>query len=876
MEQNQDFCDTSIKEEKQDLDLEEQDNQTAMKEEDQAPDSVDQHHCHGGIKEESFIEQDHKIEIKEENQDPYFTNQDHDKTETKEENQNQGEDHQSTERAGPNGRQKRRLPRPRQIRRPQISQLPRQRTQRSARKRKFPDDGEEDGCDSESENNEDNLLDYEDSGSDWQPMSSLPAQRNTLKRRRSSAATSTPGRPRAARGGRGKGKRGRPPSGPPDSNTKKRRKRVNTKGKVNTKEKVKTRRRRRNCDQTVMPSEVPQSAQKKLSTDSTLIIVSSDDSEDSEYDSERETMFANGMDNVLDQSASDFTDSDCEHDVLGTSSSVRRSKQKRKHSSATATDSGAAGRKGKSPRSSALSQFSHTDQPWRTVDDEDVEPAALAFMPIRPPGPQQETRQAHTPLDFFKLFFTDAVFRSLLKNTNAYGAKKQEGSKTAWRDLTVDDLFSYLAMVVYMGLVKCSAMVDYWKGSRLYNFPLPASIISRNKFLNICRTLHISSIKDDEKNDAKRGTPEYDRLCKIKPLYNQIVKACKTHFQPGQHISIDERMVASKAKISMKQYIRNKPMKWGYKLFVLADSSCGYTWNFHVYEGKSSVTGKGMSYDSVMSLMEFDNLGTGYHLYVDNFYTSTHLFQDLLAKKVGACGTFHRNRVGFPKNQANDFTRDTARGTMRWIRDGDLLFVKWMDTREVAMCSTIHKAYSGDVVHRRVKRAGNWVKTDVPIPAPVREYNQHMGGVDLSDALIGYYSVIHKTRKWYRTFFYHFLDIAVVNAYILYTKCESAPAMTQKEFRQALVEELANKGSVSSSIPKNSRYIAPCGPMAPHKLRYFTVGQNIPKRDASTAGRRCCVLCHRKTPVHCVTCEVALCFVAQRDCFNTWHTQKGL
>jgi len=71
-----------------------------------------------------------------------------------------------------------------------------------------------------------------------------------------------------------------------------------------------------------------------------------------------------------------------------------------------------------------------------------------------------------------------------------------------------------------------------------------------------------------------------------------------------KQLSIDERMVATKARTGMTQYMKAKPTKWGIKMFVLADSSNGYTCDFNIYTGKSRLaSGLGLSFDSVVELM---------------------------------------------------------------------------------------------------------------------------------------------------------------------------------------------------------------------------------------------------------------------------------
>nr|XP_055075546.1 piggyBac transposable element-derived protein 4-like [Misgurnus anguillicaudatus] len=436
-----------------------------------------------------------------------------------------------------------------------------------------------------------------------------------------------------------------------------------------------------------------------------------------------------------------------------------------------------------------------------------TDPPEIIFRPLRSTGAQLITTASYSPLQLFQLFFTSTVLQTLVANSNSYGSMQHAAKGKPWKDITVSDMMSYLGMVIYMGIVKLSSLSDYWRKSTLYSLPLPTRIMSSRKFLRMTSSLHLSDPRADEENEKKKGTPAFDRLQKIQPLYDMIRENSKAFFHPFQNISVDERMVSSKARSGLKQYMKNKPTKWGFKLFVLADSLTGYTWDFFVYEGKSATdqcTENGLSYNAVMQLVNEKALGSGYKLYVDNFYTSPTLFRDLLSKKIYACGTIRPNRKGFPKTSLNKMPKKASRGTIHWIRDNKLLFVEWKDTREVLVASTFHKAFDGDTVQRRVKgKDGSWSLMDVPVPAAVKDYNRNMGGVDLSDALIGYYNVLHKTRKWYRTFFYHFVDIAVVNAFILHkelAKTTNQKPLSQKAFRETLILDLAGLPTKSSAV----------------------------------------------------------------------------
>jgi hypothetical protein len=45
-------------------------------------------------------------------------------------------------------------------------------------------------------------------------------------------------------------------------------------------------------------------------------------------------------------------------------------------------------------------------------------------------------------------------------------------------------------------------------------------------------------------------------------------------------------------------------------------------------------------------------------------------------------------------------------------------------------------------------------------------YCKNMGGVDLNDQICQYYDIICKSVKWWGNYFFHLLNMVIVNAYV--------------------------------------------------------------------------------------------------------------
>ena len=79
-----------------------------------------------------------------------------------------------------------------------------------------------------------------------------------------------------------------------------------------------------------------------------------------------------------------------------------------------------------------------------------------------------------------------------------------------------------------------------------------------------------------------------NKLHTVESFIEDFKELCKDLYVPLKYVAIDERMAKSRRRSGFCQFIKDKPPKWGIKLWLLADSSNGYTIDFNIYIGRAA------------------------------------------------------------------------------------------------------------------------------------------------------------------------------------------------------------------------------------------------------------------------------------------------
>ena len=267
-------------------------------------------------------------------------------------------------------------------------------------------------------------------------------------------------------------------------------------------------------------------------------------------------------------------------------------------------------------------------------------------------GPTKLLLPNKSALDFFHIIFTQDVYDLIVTQTNLYTSQQRmepRNQKQSWSDLTVGEFKTWLGLYLAMGIVKKPSLRDYSSQSPLTQTPGIAAVMTRDRFFQIMRYIHFVDNASDIAQKSK-DSPDYDKLYKIRDLLNLIKRNAKGALNLERNIAIDETLVKFKGRVSFREFLPNKPGRFGVKNFTLSESSSGYVWDLDVYTGKSGHDPqKGLAHHVVRKLVQVLE-GKGFNLFVDNWYSSPQLFEELAEEKILVCGTVRANRKGLPKD----------------------------------------------------------------------------------------------------------------------------------------------------------------------------------------------------------------------------------
>ena len=261
---------------------------------------------------------------------------------------------------------------------------------------------------------------------------------------------------------------------------------------------------------------------------------------------------------------------------------------------------------------------------------------------------------------------------------------------------------------------------------------------------------------------AQTRTDKTLKTWKVQKLIDYLVKRYRDVYTPRHELSVHETMLKFKSRLSIKQYIKIKPVKWGIKLFTLAESTTGYVLDVLPYTGKRAesttgyvldvlpYTGKraesttgyvldvlpytGKRAETAMSKMaqtvldvSCHFLNHGHHFFFDNYYMSNKVTHALAAKNSLCCGTVNTNRVGLPSDMKKTFAavKKLKRGESLKRMRGDILAVTWMDTRVVNLLCNIPGCLGDADVQRSDKRTG--AEITISRPKAIELYNSLLG-----------------------------------------------------------------------------------------------------------------------------------------------------
>jgi hypothetical protein len=267
----------------------------------------------------------------------------------------------------------------------------------------------------------------------------------------------------------------------------------------------------------------------------------------------------------------------------------------------------------------------------------------------------QYSNEDLTPSALFERFIDDAIIALLVGNTNKYATQKGRHEFST----TSSELRLFLAVLFTSGYAPLPRRRMYWEPAVDVRNVAISGAMTRNRFEELLCNIHVAD------ND---NLPPGDKMAKVRPLFTELNKRFIMCFPRQKNLAVDESMVPYYGRHSAKQYIRGKPIRFGYKVWSI-NTPLGYCAQMEPYQGAGVTHAElGLGGSVVVNLVKAlptDN----YIVYFDNFFTSLRLLEQLSDLNIHATGTVRANRIENCPVSSVDKFKKTARGSFDYLLD---------------------------------------------------------------------------------------------------------------------------------------------------------------------------------------------------------------
>lgn len=393
-------------------------------------------------------------------------------------------------------------------------------------------------------------------------------------------------------------------------------------------------------------------------------------------------------------------------------------------------------------------------------------------------------KEKKTPLDCWLLFFTEEMLNDIVNYTNTKIATKASNYSACYRNMVKETNLCELKAL--LGLVYLSGMYsrarydnDYMLWSRgLLGIEFFPKTMSRERFSFLLQCLRFDDIND---RAQRRNT---DKLAPIRQIYDKFLESSQSYYNPSEHLILCKKLEPFEGRSSFLQCSSKNTDKHGLKIFTLIDIKTYYYLNMEVYVNQpDGIYRKSNRRSNIVERLIAPVSGTNRNITFDKWFTSYSLMMTLLkTHKLTSVGAVKKKEKEIPKALLR--RRKTSSSVFAFQKD--ITAVSYMATRttNIVFFSTLH--HDSALINK---------KFPPKLPKIIDFYDSAEYKIYKRDESLACYDVTRNTRRWPLMLFFTFLNMAAVNAHIIYTlnKKVSRKKVPLYRFVEDLVRQLTNE-----------------------------------------------------------------------------------